>query len=284
MSQYDFGNLSSPLAGSVFIDTHLEPWRNALHSMHSGTSRPSYAVAGTMWLDTTTTPWVVKVFDGTDDISIGTINATTNVFTPSGSYVPFTAASASGAASIQLAEDTDNGTNKVTVQAPASLTSDATVELPSHAGTILANTLTTVTASGTSVDFTGIPATARYIAIAVSGLSASSTGEIIVQLGNSGGVETTGYLGAAGTLAYSSGFRSGYAAAANLLHGIFTFQLVSASSNTWAGTSMIALSNTNSSLGGGGSKALSATLDRVRVTTSSGTDTFDAGTISCIYW
>jgi hypothetical protein len=80
MSQYNFGNLVAPLTGTALIDTHLEPWRDALHTMHSGSSRPSYAVAGLMWLDTTTTPWTVKVFDGTDDISIGTINATTNLF------------------------------------------------------------------------------------------------------------------------------------------------------------------------------------------------------------
>jgi hypothetical protein len=83
VSQSDFGNLSSPLPGSTFINTHLEPFRDALHTMHSGTSRPSYAVAGLMWLDTTTTPWVVKIFDGSDDIAVGTVNASTNVFTPS---------------------------------------------------------------------------------------------------------------------------------------------------------------------------------------------------------
>lgn len=80
MSQYDFGNLSSPLPGSALVDTHLEPWRNALHTMHSGTSRPSYAVAGMKWLDTTGTPWIIKMFDGTDDIALGTVNATTNKF------------------------------------------------------------------------------------------------------------------------------------------------------------------------------------------------------------
>lgn len=84
MSQYDFGNLSSPLSGTSLINTHLEPFRDALFSMHSGSSRPSYAVAGLMWRDTTTNPWVIKMFDGSDDINIGTVNTTTNVFTPAG--------------------------------------------------------------------------------------------------------------------------------------------------------------------------------------------------------
>lgn len=83
MSQSDFGNLSSPLSGANLIDTYLEPWRDALHSMHSGNSRPSYVAAGMLWLDTATTPWVWKLYDGSDDITIGTINATTNQFIPS---------------------------------------------------------------------------------------------------------------------------------------------------------------------------------------------------------
>ena len=82
MSQSDFGNLSSPLSGTAFFDTHLEPWRDALHSSHSGASRPSYAVNAMFWVDTTTTPYIYYMFDGTDDIKIGEINATTNQFVP----------------------------------------------------------------------------------------------------------------------------------------------------------------------------------------------------------
>lgn len=87
MSQSDFGNMESPLSGSDFINNKLEPFRDALHTMHSGTSRPIYAVPGLMWLDTASTPWIVKVFDGTDDITIGTINATTNKFVANGALL-----------------------------------------------------------------------------------------------------------------------------------------------------------------------------------------------------
>lgn len=82
MAQNDFGNLSSPLNGATFFDSKLEPWRDTLHSTHSGSSRPSYAVAQMLWVNTTTTPWVLNMFDGSDDIPLGTINATTNLFTP----------------------------------------------------------------------------------------------------------------------------------------------------------------------------------------------------------
>lgn len=84
MSQFDFGNLESPLSGEELVNDNLEPWRDAILSLHSGSSRPSYAVAGTLWLDTSATPWVLYCFDGTNDISLGTINATTNVYTPAG--------------------------------------------------------------------------------------------------------------------------------------------------------------------------------------------------------
>lgn len=84
MSQFDFGDLESPLPGATFINGNLEPWRDALHSMHSGTSRPSYAVDGTMWLDDTTDPWILNVYDGTSDVALGTIDISTHSFTPNG--------------------------------------------------------------------------------------------------------------------------------------------------------------------------------------------------------
>jgi len=85
MSQFDFGNLSSPLSGTAFIDSNLEPWRDALHTSHSGSSRPSYAVKGTVWLDTTTDPNIYKMFDGTaTDITIGSFNIAAGTFEPAG--------------------------------------------------------------------------------------------------------------------------------------------------------------------------------------------------------
>lgn len=85
MSQSDFGDLESPLTGAEFINSKLEPWRDAVHTMHSGSSRPSYAVAGLMWLDTTTSPWVLKMFNGiSDDMPIGYFDPTAKTFFPLG--------------------------------------------------------------------------------------------------------------------------------------------------------------------------------------------------------
>lgn len=80
MSQFDFGNLSSPLPGRVLVDEKLEPWRDALHSLHKGDVRPSYAVQGLMWIDDSVNPWVLKIFDGADDVVVGNIDPSSNKF------------------------------------------------------------------------------------------------------------------------------------------------------------------------------------------------------------
>lgn len=82
MSQFGFPNLSSPTSGEELIDDNLEPAFDAIYSNHMGSSRPSYASAGIIWIDNNTTPWALKVFDGTDDIIIGNIDISGNVFTP----------------------------------------------------------------------------------------------------------------------------------------------------------------------------------------------------------
>lgn len=83
MSQFDFGDLSSPLSGAQLINDNLEPWRDALNSLHSGAARPSYATPGLMWLDNSTTPWTLKMFQGSSDIILGRLDSTTLNFTPS---------------------------------------------------------------------------------------------------------------------------------------------------------------------------------------------------------
>lgn len=80
MSQYDFGTIDASTKSGTALASDLNSWRTALHSLHSGTSRPSYAVAGTLWIDTTSSPWTIKIFDGADDIAIGTVDATANSF------------------------------------------------------------------------------------------------------------------------------------------------------------------------------------------------------------
>lgn len=146
--------------------------------------------------------------------------------------------------------------------------------------------------SGTSIDFTGIPSGIKRIIVSFSGVSTSGTNNILFQLGTSGGIETTGYLGS-GTVGanaaspsvnlFTVGFGLLGASAANVYHGQLVLTLVSSSSNTWAASGNLALSNAAAYLFTAGNKALVGTLDRVRITTVGGTDTFDAGVINIQY-
>lgn len=147
----------------------------------------------------------------------------------------------------------------------------------------------TVTASGTSVDFTGIPSWAKRITLIFDVLSTNGTSPIIVQIGDSGGIENTSYVANAsglstlvGTTNYTTGF--GVAddmAAARTISGIAF--IANLSGVTWDFASNISFGGATKTAVGGGSKALSAILDRVRITTVNGTDTFDAGSINILY-
>lgn len=172
----------------------------------------------------------------------------------------------------------------ITVDANGLVTFDQGTQIPSGAST---------SASGTAVDFTGIPSWVRRITIGLSGISTNGSSITQFQLGDSGGVETTGYLGAvdSSTTAVSAALlttglgvtRSGTAGAGSVFNGVATFILIDSATNLWAGSWIGARSDSAACLSSGTSKALSGTLDRIRLTTVNGTDTFDAGTINILY-
>lgn len=163
--------------------------------------------------------------------------------------------------------------------------------IATNGSTILGVMQTTV--SGTSKDFTGIPAGVKRITVSLNGVSVSGTSIMQVQLGDAGGVEITGYLGmvsggnAAATAAnHSAGFLlTGTGVAAGVLHGTLVLTLVDLATNLWSGISIIGNSDTATGPAaiGAGSKATSAVLDRVRLTTVNGTDTFDLGNVNITY-
>jgi len=146
-------------------------------------------------------------------------------------------------------------------------------------GTAVAST------SGTSIDFTSLPSWVKRITVMFYGLSTNGTSIPIIQIGG-GSVETTGYLGAAisnGTVsAFTTGIGLGGSnSAASVRSGLV--QIVLLGSNLWvAGGS---LAQTDGAVAGSmaANKTTATTLDRVRITTVNGTDTFDAGTINIMY-
>jgi hypothetical protein len=148
------------------------------------------------------------------------------------------------------------------------------------------------TTSGTSIDFTSIPSWVRRITVMFSGVSTNGTSVLRVQLGTSGGVTTSGYLGSAGTSGgggvgntnFTAGFdenASGGSTAASVRQGTYIIQTLG--SNNWVCTGMMGFSNEGRNNSIGGFVPLSGTLDRVRITTANGTDTFDAGSINILY-
>jgi hypothetical protein len=76
MAQHDY-NIANQSFPSFRTD--LNNVLSAINTSNSGTSRPSGAVVGTIWLDTTsaTTP-TLKYYDGADDISLATLDHSAN--------------------------------------------------------------------------------------------------------------------------------------------------------------------------------------------------------------
>ena len=150
--------------------------------------------------------------------------------------------------------------------------------------------------TNTFIDFTSIPSWVKRITVMFDSVSYSTTGPFLqVQIGDSGGVETTGYTGAqtlinsASASSWQTTFTAGFnisslSAAADTISGHIV--LTNISGNVWVMSGvLVRLSSTSTQMVSqfAGVKTLSATLDRVRVTTSNGTDTFDAGTVNILY-
>jgi len=175
---------------------------------------------------------------------------------------------------------TDTLTNKT-------LTSPVMAGTPTGVGVLTSGTSVAST-SGTSIDFTSIPSWVKRITVMFSGVSTNGTSLLLIQLGDSGGIENTNYLGRVSDVTVTSGFSSGFTlcsdnSAASIYHGQAILSLLNNASNLWVESSILGRSDNANVYQGGGSKSLSDTLDRIRITTVNGTDTFDAGSINILF-
>jgi hypothetical protein len=159
---------------------------------------------------------------------------------------------------------------------------NGTTGVQDNSGAFVAGTAVAST-SGTSIDFTSIPSWVKRITVMFNGVSTNGSSAVLVQLGDSGGIENTGYLGSANATNFTTGFSDGFADGAAVRHGQFNICLFDSATNKWVCAVSMGKSDTTTSSVGGFSKPLSATLDRVRITTVNGTDTFDAGSINILY-
>lgn len=146
--------------------------------------------------------------------------------------------------------------------------------------------------SGTAIDF-AIPSWAKKITVMFHDVSKSSNANFRFQLGDSGGVETTGYKSAGSAITGSnaaqvanstSGFdMNGDGSSSAVVSGGITFDLLSAAAFLWTANGCFARTDSAAQFFIAGSKSLSEALTTIRITTTSGSDTFDFGNINVLY-
>ena len=152
-----------------------------------------------------------------------------------------------------------------------------------NSGTAVAST------SGTSIDFTSLPAGIKRITVMFNAVSTNGSSIPLIQLGTGGTPTTTGYVStssevysAAATSTSTAGFNIYFDNAGYVFSGTYIF--VNVSGNIWVGSSVTSsqavLAVTTISAG---VVTLSGVLNMVRLTTVGGTNTFDAGSVNILY-
>jgi len=146
------------------------------------------------------------------------------------------------------------------------------------------------TTSGTEKDFTNIPASAKRVTLLLQGVSLRGTALLRIRLGTSGGSVTSGYVSTgsvissgAATAAATAGFEI-YTNAPNAAYsvtGAIVFYLIG--SNTWVAAGTVSWGGVAWTGTVGGLVALGGALTQLRLTSSNGTDTLDAGAANVFY-
>jgi hypothetical protein len=179
---------------------------------------------------------------------------------------------------------------------PTNTAVDVTITVPASNATMLVSGTSLITlgtarasTSGATIDFTGIPSWAKRITVMFNGVSTNGASLVQVQIG-SGSFSTSGYASVAsitsaasvGTTVYTGVLVSNASTMANLRAGHIVFATLG--SNMWVASGIGALTDVNYTWTTGSTcPTLGSALDRVRITTVNGTDTFDAGSINILY-
>jgi hypothetical protein len=147
---------------------------------------------------------------------------------------------------------------------------------------------TVASTSGTSIDFTGIPAWVKKITVMFNVVSTNGASDYLVQIG-SGSPTTSGYAGSSSVITTGVGtrnFTTGFGIYNNIAAGtIFSgaMTIMTMGSNLWVSSGAFGMSGSIGTMPTGGSVTLGGTLDRVRITTVNGTDAYDAGSVNIMY-
>lgn len=275
----------------------------AIVSQNSGASEPSTTYAYQPWADTTTGLLKFRNAANNGWVTVGTLGSANLGLVPSTQI-----ATTSAAGIVQLSSSTSSTSTglaatasavKSAYDAAAAAQSTADAALPKAGGTMTGEIVfhssqprpvlatSVASTSGTAIDFTSIPSWVKRVSIACRGVSLSGTSNLLVQLG-AGSITTTGYNGVTnstnttgvGNVSSTAGFPVYTSTAASAFSGVIN--IVKLGDNVWV-SSHAGMSLTTNANCGGGDVALSGTLDRIRITTVNGTDTFDAGSINILY-
>jgi hypothetical protein len=234
---------------------------------------------------TLTTAYSVEA-DTTGALVIQTGVTPTTAVTVSSAQV-VTLANALPVASGGTGVTTSTGTGAVVLGTSPSISGAV---LSSMASSVITSGTAVASTSGTSIDFTSIPSWVKRITVMLSGVSTNGSSLQVLRIG-SGSIDTTGYASTAFTAASGSSFSvnsytDGFAlnasqGATSTFAGSIVLTLLG--SNTWVSNGNLSITNSEFSNISAGTKTLSGVLDRVRITTVNGTDTFDAGTVNILF-
>ena len=202
MAQHDY-NIANQGFSSFRSD--LNNALSAVQTCNSGTSRPTGAVAGQIWLDTTSaTSPTLKYYDGADDISLATIDHSANTVNWLDSNVSVTGLTTTATGTVitlsdtantstvnliidnqkevRFRETTANGTNYIGLKAPASVSADLTYTLPATDGT--AGQFLSTNGSGVlsfaTAGLTGATSTATGTVFTLSDTAITTTQNLII--------------------------------------------------------------------------------------------------------
>jgi hypothetical protein len=278
MSQHDF-DIANQTASSARAD--INNALQALASLSSGNAAPTTTYANMLWYETDTN--ILKMRNEADSawISVAYIDQGSSAFR----ILNDTQVMNTSGVQTGLLGDQNNATWLAGTSTTESLVSPAKVKaaITSIAGVTWVSPVATT--SGTSVDFSSIPSGVTTVYVGFNEVSLSgSTNNLLVQLGDSGGVETTGYVSSGewsgNAVQSTSGFIIRVLSSGRNVSGVLLFTRMDASANTWVTSGSLAVGTAISTVGG--VKSLSSELTSVRLTTT-GAETLDNGSLAIGY-
>lgn len=308
MSQHDFNiaNQSFPATR-----TDLNNALVALASNSSGDAEPGTTYANQWWYETDTN--ILKIRNEANNawIEIATLDQTSNnvlSITTQGLTLGATALTATGAEINKLSGATVSTTELNQLDAitrgsilygnasgetarlaaggaSTVLTSDGTdISWAAASGSTFTLLASVNTTSGTAIDFTGLPSGVNRVTLNLYNVGMTAQYRLLVQLGDSGGIEASGYFASsahtAGGQYSTNGFPITRTVTSNVTSGIMILTRVTG--NQWVSTHSTTRDTAGSGAFGGGHKTLSGELTQLRLTRAT-SGNFDQGNVSLSY-